>query len=1110
MTTDVNLLFGVIAMQLDFIDSDQFAQGCAFWSTDKSKSLGEILEDRGWLTEADRKTLEETVKRKLDKNDGDIMHTLSVVADACVRDMMRNVEDDEVNQAMARLSPSPSFVQVREVDVSIDERSHYTLTRVYGQGGLGRVWLARDKNLNREVALKEIRPDVKVDGAEMNRFVTEAQITGQLDHPNIIPIYELGRQEEGKPPFYTMRFMRGQTLRDAVKEYHRKRKKGGDSPMDLQRLLNSFVGMCNALAFAHSKGVVHRDLKPANVMLGAFGEVVVLDWGLAKMMDQPEEETQVFPSIRVSEGEHNSRTQMGQTMGTPAFMAPEQAEGRLDHIDSRSDIYGLGATLFNILTDDTPHKGKTTIETLQGIVKGAIPSPRDVDSSVPPALDAICSKAMQRVRVDRYQSAQDLADDIQRWLVDEPVSAYPEPFMKRAGRWIRRHRTLALSVATTLLVITVASTLAAVLIGAAHQETKEALRKEEIAKGEAVVARDAQQELKEQATRLLRGSRETVDTMLTQVAGWLAYQKGMDKSREILLREAAAEYRRFASERSDDPNLRLESGRAFLRLGDVLRRMGKPEEAIKAFEDATAVLDELASTSAVKLEVARARMELGGVLRSLGENEKAASALEAARKSFEALSEVKDLKVDALRYRAECLMLHARLVKALGDADQALELAEQASAVFQSLMADHAARVNRHGLANARVLRGELLMTLGRSADAMGEFNSAIAMFDGLLAEDADHPDFFEGRAIANMNLGSILQTLGDFDNASQSFEEAVRDYEILKAEQPHIPHYYQNLANAKLRLAHLQIKQGNNEEAQTTANLTLQREMNYLLTNFRPLPQYYENAVYGTMTLVAALLNRGEYDEVDGQLQVALSIYNKQLLPVSEEPRYVRGVGYVHMNVGRAWLGLNEPANAIKKLKEAISFFNKAMDMGQASSKDIYSIEGLAWAHYYLGDAHYLVGQAKEARAAYDAARDNWELLPEDAEHQFNLAWLLMNCRVEEVCDVKKAVAIGKRLSDQVPGNPRFGMLYGGALLRAGDAERCVMVIETARRKRDEENCFDLVWLALAYHASDDADKAREHLTKALATDFFADNQGNWQLLDLISEVRLALGIVD
>jgi WD40 repeat protein/serine/threonine protein kinase len=326
----------------------------------------------------------------------------------------------------------------------------YTLTRLHATGGIGRVWLAHDSDLGREVALKELRPERSGDRGFADRFLHEAQVTGQLEHPGIVPVYELTRRPEDGQPFYTMRFIRGRTLTDAIRAYHDKRTGGRAEPLERVALLNAFVATCNAVAYAHSRGVIHRDLKGQNVVLGDYGEVVVLDWGFAKVLGRADDSAGSAPVVPAAEA-GPSHTVQGQVIGTPAYMAPEQAEGRPDLIDRRTDVYGLGAILYELLTGRPPFAGAGVEEVLRQVRETEPARPRQVWAGVPRALEAVCLRALAKKPEGRYASAGELAREVQRWLADEPVTAYPEPVVARLGRWSRQHKTLSAGLGVLLM-----------------------------------------------------------------------------------------------------------------------------------------------------------------------------------------------------------------------------------------------------------------------------------------------------------------------------------------------------------------------------------------------------------------------------------------------------------------------------------------------------------------------------------------------------------------------------------------------------------------------------------------------------------------------------------
>jgi tetratricopeptide (TPR) repeat protein/tRNA A-37 threonylcarbamoyl transferase component Bud32 len=342
----------------------------------------------------------------------------------------------------------------------------FTVLGRHAEGGLGRIHLARDEQLRRTVALKEIRPERADDPRIRQRFLTEAEITGQLEHPGVVPIYAL-EHDAADRPVYAMRFIQGRTLSDAITAYHR-----GPTALGLRELLQRFVSVCQTMAYAHSRGVLHRDLKPDNVMLGDYGETLVVDWGLAKRLDTTDDSfavvpgepsagaadvpteqpigTVVIPAATDGAGASDQLTVAGQVMGTPAYMAPEQARG--EPLNPSADVYALGGVLFTILTGKVPYQGTTAMEVLRKVAAGEPPAV----AGAPRALNAIYFKAMARDPRARYATAADLARDIERWLADEPVGADREPWLVRAGRWARRRRTLvsSLGVAAVLLILT--------------------------------------------------------------------------------------------------------------------------------------------------------------------------------------------------------------------------------------------------------------------------------------------------------------------------------------------------------------------------------------------------------------------------------------------------------------------------------------------------------------------------------------------------------------------------------------------------------------------------------------------------------------------------------
>lgn len=342
--------------------------------------------------------------------------------------------------------------------------------RPHAQGGLGQVSRAWDCELDREVALKQIKEAYADDSRNRVRFVTEAKVTGQLEHPGIVPVYGFGIDSHGRP-YYAMRFIKGDSLKQAIEKFHAADSDEPFDRMELRSLLRRFVDVCNAVEFAHSRHVIHRDIKPANVMLGGFGETLLVDWGLAKKLD-------AVPQSSVANERHEGSSSdqdgsLGEQVGTPAYMSPKQAVGRPGTVGSSSDIYSLGATLFHLLTGRPPITGHNIDEILECVEAGDFEPPRNLNALVPKPLEAICLKAMAQDENARYASAVELADEIEHWLADEPVKAYREPISAKLWRWGRRHRSRVAGATIAILVSLVSLIVVVAVIANTNRELKD-------------------------------------------------------------------------------------------------------------------------------------------------------------------------------------------------------------------------------------------------------------------------------------------------------------------------------------------------------------------------------------------------------------------------------------------------------------------------------------------------------------------------------------------------------------------------------------------------------------------------------------------------------------
>lgn len=325
----------------------------------------------------------------------------------------------------------------------------------YKAGGLGEVMRAEDSRCRRQVALKFIRHDVSEDPFCRDQFLLEAEITSRLDHPGVVPVLGIGVSRDNRP-FYAMRFIEGEELRALIDRFHQ----GGYRPsawrVQLHRLVAHLVAVCRTIDYAHNRGVIHRDVKPENVMIGRFGETLVIDWGLAIPIPRDARARSTGEKTLMPEAKSSSQpTSSASGAGTLGYMSPEQLPDCAIPVSTSSDVFSLGASLYRLLANRAPFDSRSS-DVIDTIRRCKFSPPRELEPRVPASLEAICLKAMRHDPGQRYASAGEMADDLQRWMADEPVSVYQEPLTERVVRWSRRHRSWTLSLVSAAIVMMVA------------------------------------------------------------------------------------------------------------------------------------------------------------------------------------------------------------------------------------------------------------------------------------------------------------------------------------------------------------------------------------------------------------------------------------------------------------------------------------------------------------------------------------------------------------------------------------------------------------------------------------------------------------------------------
>lgn len=500
-----DLLFVILGWQAGLIPGETVSNLLKLWFGDVKQSVQDLCVGQQVLTEEQSQLLAPMVDAHIALHQGHTSAALESLSSVphFIYQAIGDIDDPDLKGPLSIVGRSSRDRRVEAGETIPAGGERFRIVRKHASGGIGDVFVARDLELNREVALKEIHRQSSSRQEIRNRFRVEAEVTGRLEHPGIVPVYGLGQHADGRP-FYAMKFVEGEDLKSGLLEFHSDRRMTRSERMfQFRALLKRFVDVCEAIAFAHSKGVLHRDLKPGNIMLGRYGETLVVDWGLARLTDatsdsgehqSPSGTTSVSAETSATDETQDSMrwgsaTETGAVVGTPRYMSPEQAAGQWRDVGIPSDVYSLGAVLYEILCggpvvsplSDSGER-RDVVEILRLVREGQLQPIVSRTVTVPPALSAVCLKALSLKPEDRYQSAEDLAKDIELWLADEPVSAWREPVWVRAQRWIRRHQTLLSGTLAALLVAVAASLwIAKSSQDAAHQiqakqkETEEAL-----------------------------------------------------------------------------------------------------------------------------------------------------------------------------------------------------------------------------------------------------------------------------------------------------------------------------------------------------------------------------------------------------------------------------------------------------------------------------------------------------------------------------------------------------------------------------------------------------------------------------------------------------------
>jgi serine/threonine-protein kinase len=987
--------------------------------------------------------------------------------------------------------------------------------RPHARGGLGVVSIALDADLNREVALKQIQDRHADDPTSRARFLREAEITGGLEHPGIVPVYALGTDENGRP-YYVMRFIKGDSLEAEIARYHASgpsRRDSGERSLGLRKLLRRLLDACNAVEYAHGRGVLHRDLKPSNIMAGRYGETLVVDWGLAKCVGRVDHgAASDEPMLTPSSGSGSSETVAGSAIGTPAYMSPEQAAGELDRLGPASDVYSMGATLYCILTGKPPFGGSSRNEVLDAVRRGEFPPPRKLDPSIPPALEAIGLKAMAREPGDRYASPLALTDDLERWMAGEPVSAHRESLSDRARRWARRHRTAVTSAAAAMVVALVGLTVVLAVQGRANAELRRSYDRERarfdlamdtINRFHTGVSEDFllnQKEFETLRTKLLSGakdayarllallegqpdrrSRRALATALFELGELTAKVGSRDEAirvhrQSLLIRQA------LAAEPRSDAEARAEEGRSLWALGTIKNTTGDLDEALELLGRARtmseALLERYPGDARFRRDLATSLVGIGNVLIKSGNLTEALTAYQHGRTTLERL--ISDDPGDT-RSRNDLASAHnnsGTAQRELGNLTAALDSYKHALTIREELVADHPEATDfRNDLATTLVNLGTVLRRTSEPAKALESFERAIAIRDALVKEHPNITAIDKDLAYTHLSIGAFLKSTGETARALDSYRKARGILEALARKNPGVTEFQRSLARSYSSIADVVSMDGHSDQA-LEAYGRAQAVMESLNQKNPSVTEYQQNlgVVYNnTATLLELMGRRSEALAVHERTR---AIGEALVRDHPNVPGHRDSLAVTLINIGNLRNNADESAQAILPLEQARTLLQALV----ASNPEIAGYRShLAMCCLLLGNAFGSLGKAADAESAYQAAQAMMVVLVERnptvtvfqdqlALAHYNLGELQLRAgkQAEARDSLERAGKIWKSLMDGGSMDTMFSYLYANTVgklgsidIRAGRVARGRSDLRRAVAILEEMNMAEPVLLA-------------------------------------------------
>jgi serine/threonine protein kinase/tetratricopeptide (TPR) repeat protein len=921
----------------------------------------------------------------------------------------------------------------------------FQIVRELGRGGMGVVYEAVQLSLGRRVALKVLPLAAALDAKHLQRFRNEAQAAAQLHHTNIVPVFGVGC--ERGVHYYAMQFIAGQTLAKVIADLRMQIAESHKRPGEVdshaivstppvaalstegstkdsaffRTVANLGVQAAEALEHAHQLGIIHRDIKPANLLIqhqyeprasasGAL-RLWVTDFGLAHCQSQP------------------GLTMSGDLLGTLRYMSPEQALAKPLLVDHRTDVYSLGVTLYELLTLQPALGGKDRQELLGQIAWEEPRPPRRVRKGIPADLETIVLKAIAKNPEDRYGTAQELADDLERFLNDVPVKARRPTPLQRAAKWGRRHRTVVRAAAVVMALAVVALAASTLLIWRAKEETDAALVKarqqERLAdengaraeeqRRQAEAAYRAEKEQRRQAEANARLAWQAFsDELFSQALElWGAGRPELAEARRKALSEALRFYEAFAKENHDNPALRVETAKAYRRIGDIRSRFDQHARAEEAYRQALDLLcvsppasskgvgaidssvsrpesskgvEAFCTPVSVRHDVAATYNNLGRLLEHIG---RLTQAEQAYRRALDLCEQfVADSPSAAARESLAIARLNlGNVLVQTGQTRKAEDIFRQAVAAQQKLVGEFPdVAAYKRELASSQNSLGFVLWTYRRSKDAEPLFRAARDLLQPLTTDFTD-PTCQAKLAGTLQNLGILLAGTGRPREAEAAHHEALTIFEKLAADFSIVPNHRHDLARSRIYLAELRLGAGQPRDAEQALSQAV-NALETLATEFPAVPRFRE-------TLAAAHEHRSTLWESGGKIREAEQASRRALLlrrqlaeSVPNAPLYRSFQGIAHHNLGILLQNTGRPKEAEADYGQGLVLLEKLV--GDFPDEPDYQ-HRLAALQNSLGTLFQATDRPQQAEAAYRRALTILEKLadefPSDAGHRRTLA---------------------------------------------------------------------------------------------------------------------------